>query len=81
MKAFCLLALLAVTSPAFAQGNAPTPNAGAQDQKPFLYDSVMGTRCFFPPAPPAHATAPVCGAPAAKGPVTEPKPAPKRATA
>jgi len=79
MKAFGLLALLAVTSPAFAQGSAQKPTAPAQDQKPFVYDAVMPTRCYLPSEHAAHPTAPVCGAPAAKAP--ELKPAPKRATA
>jgi len=41
MKAFSILALLAVASPAFAEAPAEKPAAPVQAQKPFLYDRMM----------------------------------------
>jgi len=53
MKAICILALLAIASPAFAQAPAEKQNALVQYQKPFLYDKLLPND-VSPPAPTDH---------------------------
>jgi hypothetical protein len=50
MKALSVLALLAITSPGFAEVPAEKQSVSIQGQKPFLYDKLLPKR-LGPPAP------------------------------
>jgi hypothetical protein len=62
MKAIPILALLAIASPAFAQGSAEKQSVPVQDQKPFLYDKLMPKRVSAP-APETVAGTTIMGQP------------------
>jgi hypothetical protein len=80
MKAVCIIALLVISSPAFAETPAENQSVPAQDQKPFIWDAVAATRCQLPSDHTRHSTEiPLCGPLSSKPPVASPetKPAPK----